>query len=57
LPVWLEPADWAIWLGEKHGDPTALLNPAPGGVLRSWRVRQRANGVRNNDAALLDAVE
>ena len=57
MPVWLEPADWQVWLGEQDGDPAALLNPAPDGVLRSWRVSPQVNSVRNNDATLVDPAE
>ena len=28
MPVILEEADWPVWLGEREGDPTALLRPA-----------------------------
>ena len=56
MPVWLEPEDWPIWLGEREGDPTNLLNPDPNGVLHSWRVSQRVNSVRNNGADLLHPV-
>ncbi len=57
MPVILEPADWPAWLGEVEADPTALLRPAAAGVVRLWPVSRAVNSVRNNGAALLDAID
>jgi putative SOS response-associated peptidase YedK len=56
MPVILEPADWAAWLGEVDADPAALLRSSPDGTLRSWPVSRRVNTPRNNDAALLEPL-
>jgi putative SOS response-associated peptidase YedK len=34
MPLVLEEADWAVWLGEAPGDAAALLRPASEGVLK-----------------------
>ena len=54
MPVVLEPADWALWLGEAEGDAAALMCPTDGDVIRTWRVSTRVNSVRNNGADLLE---
>ena len=55
MPVILERADWPSWLGEKEGDPSALLRPSAA-ELRVWRIGTAVNSVRNDNAALLEAV-
>ena len=57
MPVVLEQADWPVWLGEREGDPAALLRPAGEAVLRLWPVSPRVNAPRNNTADLLDPLE
>jgi putative SOS response-associated peptidase YedK len=57
MPVILEEEDWRTWLGEVPRDPLALLRPAAEGVLRLWPVSQAVGNVRNNGAALLDAID
>ncbi len=57
MPVMVEAADWAVWLGETEGDPAALLHPAAADVLRLWQISARVNAPRNNDASLLEPVE
>jgi putative SOS response-associated peptidase YedK len=54
MPVILEPADWAVWLGETAGEPITLLRPAPEGALRVWPVSRRVNTPRNNSPDLLE---
>ena len=56
MPVILEPADWAGWLGEADGDPATRLRPAPVGVLRLWRVDKRVGNVRNDGPDLLEPL-
>lgn len=57
MPVILEPADWAVWLGEAEGDAGGLLHPSMAGTLRYWPVSKRVNTPRNNSADLLDPVD
>jgi len=54
MPVILEPADWAAWLGEVDADPAVQLHPSPDGTLRFWAVNKRVGSPRNNDAGLLE---
>ncbi len=56
MPVLLEAADWAVWLGEKEGDPTPLLRPAADTVLRTWPVSTDVNSARRNGAMLLQPM-
>ncbi len=51
MPLVLEPADWAAWLGETGADPAKLLRANDG--LHAWRVSPRVNSARNNGADLL----
>lgn len=55
MPVVVEPADWPLWLGEAEGDAAALLGPSAA-AFRTWRVGPAVNNVRNDSAALLEAV-
>jgi putative SOS response-associated peptidase YedK len=55
MPVILERASWPAWLGKAEGDPTAVLRPSAA-ELRVWRVGTAVNSVRNDSAALLEAV-
>jgi putative SOS response-associated peptidase YedK len=52
MPVVLEPADWATWLGEAAGDPATLLRPSEA-LFRIWPVSDAVNNVRNDSPALL----
>jgi putative SOS response-associated peptidase YedK len=56
MPVILEEEDWRTWLGEVPRDPLEVLRPAAEGVLRIWPVSQAVGSVRNNGAALLEAI-
>ncbi len=55
MPVILEEADWAAWLGEAPGDPAALLRPSEV-ALRVWPVSTRVNSVRNNGPDLVEPL-
>jgi putative SOS response-associated peptidase YedK len=55
MPVILERTAWPVWLGEEEGDPTAVLQPSAA-ELRVWRSSTAVNSVRNDNAALLEAV-
>jgi putative SOS response-associated peptidase YedK len=56
MPVILEPADWALWLGETPGDAAGLLHASAEGVLRYWAVGRAVNNVRNSGAGLLEPI-
>ncbi len=58
-PVLLPRASWSRWLDPRLDDPaavTAMLAPAPVGMLRAYPVTSRVGNVRNNDPHLLDPV-
>lgn len=60
MPVILEVADWAAWLGETpeeaRGDPASLLRPSAA-ALRVWRVSDRVGNVRHDGPELIEPVE
>ena len=56
MPVILDRADWPRWLGEdqaKRPDLLKLLRSFPAERMRAYRIGQRVNNVRNDDAALI----
>ena len=56
MPVVLDLADWATWLGEVEAGPDdlkAVLRPYPSDRLTIWPVSKAINSVRNEDAELL----
>ena len=55
MPVILEEADWAAWLGETAGDPATLLRPSAT-LLRIWPVSAQVNNVRNNGPELIEPL-
>ena len=55
MPVILEPADWATWLGATAGDPAGLLRPSTA-TLRTWRIGTSVNNVRNDAPGMLEPV-
>ena len=53
MPVILDPADHAAWLGEggiSAADAQALLRPFPADAMRAYPVSTRVNSPRNDDA-------
>jgi putative SOS response-associated peptidase YedK len=55
-PVVLEPADWALWLGEAgHGAATLMRAPTPG-TLAWHRVDPRVNSNRAEGADLIEPL-
>ena len=59
MPVILDPATFDLWLDPANEDVEemrALLRPPPAGTLVHHPVGTRVGNVRNNDAALLEAV-
>lgn len=56
MPAVLRPQDYERWLGPEP-DPRDLLITYPPEPMRMWPVSTRVNGVREDDAALLDPIE
>ena len=57
MPAILDQALWAKWLGEdsvKRPEILKMLKPYPAERMRAYRIGQRVNNVRNDDAALLE---
>lgn len=52
-PVFIEPGDFDAWL-DPDADPQPFLHGAPDGSLQARKVSPRVNGVRENDASLID---
>ncbi len=57
MPVILEEADWATWLGETDVDAMGLMRPAAENVLQLWAVSRAVNNVRTDNPDLLDRVD
>ena len=55
MPAIILPGAYASWLTAP--DPTPLLVPLPAATLDVYPVSARVNGVRNDDAALLEPAE
>jgi putative SOS response-associated peptidase YedK len=56
MPIILDRAEWGKWLGDegtKRQELQKLLKPFPAARMRAYRVGQRVNNVRNDDAALI----
>lgn len=56
MPVILDQPDWARWLGEESArrqELQRLLRPFSAARMSAYRVGQRVNNVRNDDAALI----
>lgn len=54
-PVILEPADWALWLGEAGHGAAPLMRPtAPGVMAAPWRVDRAVNSNRASGPALIE---
>jgi putative SOS response-associated peptidase YedK len=59
MPVILDEADWATWLGEKEASAQelrALLKPFPPERMRAYKISARVNSVKNDDEGILGAV-
>ena len=59
MPVILPREAWARWLGEEPAEPEelkSLLKPYPAERMKAYPISTRVNGVKNDDAMLLDAV-
>ena len=56
MPVILDPADWARWLGEETAskdDLLGLLKPAPDDTMRAYPISARVNSPKFDDESLL----
>jgi putative SOS response-associated peptidase YedK len=56
MPVILEREGWPTWLGETEGNSTALLRPAPDGLLWVRPIDRCVGSPRNNGPELLEAI-
>jgi putative SOS response-associated peptidase YedK len=56
MPVILEEEHLPVWLGERAGYPTSLMQPADDGLIHLWAVSRAVNSVRNNSPDLLDRI-
>ncbi|MBJ3762634.1 SOS response-associated peptidase [Maribius pontilimi] len=57
MPVIVAPDDWPLWLGEAGKGAADLMRPAPGGLLRMYRVDPRVNSARARGAELIEPLE
>ncbi|EGO93246.1 hypothetical protein APM_3554 (plasmid) [Acidiphilium sp. PM] len=56
MPVILDADDWPLWLGERTGEPAALLRPAPDMMIEAWPVGRSVNSPQNNGPELLSLL-
>jgi putative SOS response-associated peptidase YedK len=59
MPVILDEADWAKWLGEEpatNEELLDLLRPRPNQAIKIWPVDNRVGSVRNNGPNLMVPV-
>jgi hypothetical protein len=55
----LKPETWAVWLGEKRADASALkalLVPFRSEEMTCWPVSALVGNVKNNDPSLIEAI-
>jgi len=59
MPVILQPADWAAWLGAqtKADDLKALLKPLPADLMERYRVSRRVSSTRNEGEECIKTIE
>jgi putative SOS response-associated peptidase YedK len=60
MPVILDEADWAKWLGEEpatESELLVLLRPCPDERLKIWPVDNKVGNVRNTGAELVLPLE
>ena len=58
MPVIVGPDDYAAWLGEADADRLrAIMRPNPADLMKAWPVSTRVNGVRDDDAGLIEPVQ
>ncbi|MGP6087129.1 SOS response-associated peptidase [Antarctobacter jejuensis] len=56
MPVVLDPADWALWLGESGRGAATLMKPAPEDALEFYRVDPRVNSNRASGPELIEPI-
>ena len=56
MPVSVQQEDWLVWLGEREGDASSLLRPAPDEYVEAWPVSPCSKRVVNNGPGLLKPV-
>ncbi|MEE3503955.1 SOS response-associated peptidase [Acidiphilium acidophilum] len=56
-PLVVGEADWPIWLGERSGDPCAVLARSDAGEISAWPVSRVVNRVGTDGPALIEPVE
>lgn len=56
IPVILEPADWALWLGEAGKGAARLMTAAPDEVIAMYRVSQAVNSNRARGPGLIEPL-
>ena len=58
MPLIVERKNWQRWLepGDPERPPIDLVRPFDAEQMKAWRVDQRINNVRNNDAALVEPI-
>ena len=56
MPVVLEPADWALWLGEAGKGAARLMTAAPEDALEFYRVDPKVNSNRASSADLIEPI-
>src|SRR5580698_9226715 len=59
MPVIIKRQDYQRWLepGNNEQPPVDLLRPFDSEKMKAWRVDQRVNNVRNNDASLTEPLK
>jgi putative SOS response-associated peptidase YedK len=59
MPLIVARKDWQRWLepGNLECPPADLLRPFDADQMKAWRVGERINNVKNNDAALSEPVK
>ncbi|MFT5744186.1 MAG: putative SOS response-associated peptidase YedK [Paracoccaceae bacterium] len=56
MPVVVEPADWALWLGEAGKGAARLMTAAPEDMLEFYRVDPKVNSNRASGADLIEPI-
>jgi len=56
-PVRLAPEDWATWLGETDRKAAPLMQAAPEGYYRRWRVARTVNSNRASGPELIEEID
>ncbi|MFQ5439089.1 MAG: SOS response-associated peptidase [Paracoccaceae bacterium] len=57
MPVMIDPADHALWLGERGRGAAVLMHPAPRDALRFHRVADAINSGRAEGSELIEPME